>query len=228
MNRKAFLIIGVVGLGLAVRGSLPARAGAPDPGESTVTMAQLPTPVAKTLTQEAAGSQVGEIDMTIGDNQATYEADVVISKMPYEIKIAMDGTLLKKHLSDIDLTLAKLPAAVAATVKQEMGNGKASGIGEDYTDAGSAYYKATVTVGKHAYKLTVLPDGTLLKIKLKEADHGDHEDGDQGHADNNRGDHSDQGDKSDHNSQGHADNNHGDQGHGNTGDGGHGDHGDNH
>jgi|GEM_PF-6318860 len=227
MNRKIFLIIGVVGLGMLADGFTPVQADAPDRGESKVTMAQLPTAVAKTLTQEAAGGRVGEIDMTIGDNQATYEADVVINKMPYEIKIAMDGTLLKKHLSDMDLTMAELPAAVAATVKQEMGSGKASGIEEDYTEAGSAYYKATVTVGKHAYKLKVLPDGTLLKMKLKEKEHGEHEDGDQGHADNNHGDHSDQADKSDHGGQGHADNNHGHHGQGNTGDGGHGDHGDN-
>ncbi len=220
MNRKACLIIGVVGLALAARGTLPVRADAPDHGESKVTMAQLPTAVAKTLTQEAAGGQVGEIDMAVGDHRVTYEADVVISKMPYEIKISMDGTLLKKHLSDMDLTMAELPAAVAATVKQEMGSGKASDIEEDYTDAGSAYYKATVKIGEHAYKLKVLPDGTLLKIKLKKEDHGDHE----------HGDHADHGDHGDH---GHADKDHGDHGDHGHGDGDHGDHhhgdhGDNH
>ena len=213
MNRKACLIIGVVGLGLAVRGTLPVQADAPDRGDCKVTMAQLPTAVAKTLKQEVAGGQVGEIDMAVGDHRATYEADVVISKMPYEIKIAMDGTLLKKHLSDMDLTMAQLPAAVAATVKQEMGSGKVSDIEEHYSDAGSAYYKAKVKIGEHAYKLKVLPDGTLLKIKLKKEDHGDHEDGD--HAD-----HDDHGDHGDH---GHADKDHGDHG-----DHDHGDHGDNH
>ncbi len=212
MNRKACLIIGVVGLGLAAR-SLPVRADGSDHGKCKVTMAQLPTAVAKTLKQEVAGGQVGEIDMAVGDHRATYEADVVISKMPYEIKIAMDGTLLKKHLSNMELTMAELPAAVAATVKQEMGSGKVSDIEEHYSDAGSAYYKAKVKIGEHAYKLKVLPDGTLLKIKLKKEDHGDHEDGD--HAD-----HDDHGDHGDH---GHADKDHGDHG-----DHDHGDHGDNH
>ena len=59
---------------------------------------------------------------------------------------------------------------------------------EDYSDAGSAYYKAKVRIGKHSYKLKVLPDGTLLKMKLKEEEHGDHEDGDHDHAENNHGD----------------------------------------
>ncbi len=223
MNRKAFLIIGVVGLGLAARGSLPARADAPDRGDCRVTMAQLPTAVAKTLTQEVAGGQVGEIDMAVGDHRATYQADVVISKMPYEIKIAMNGILLKKHLSDMELTMAELPAAVAATIKQEMGGGNASDIEEHYTDAGSAFYKAKVKIGEHAYKLKVLPDGTLLKIKLKKEDHGDHENGD--HAD-----HDGHGDHGDHGDHGHGDKDHGDHKDHGHGDGDHGDHnhGDNH
>ena len=199
MNRKTFLIIGVVGLGLTAKGVLPVRADGLDRGECKVTMAQLPTAVARTLTQEVSGGQVGEIDMAVGDHQATYEADVVINKMPYEIKIAMNGMLLKKHLSDMDLTVAELPAAVAATVKQEMGSGRVSDIEEHYTDAGSAYYKAKVNIGEHAYKLKVLPNGTLLKMKLKEEEHGDHghaekDHGEHGHGEHGHGDHGDQGD----------------------------------
>ncbi|MGC8625509.1 MAG: hypothetical protein ACP5VQ_09645, partial [Phycisphaerae bacterium] len=96
MNRKVFVAIGVVGLGLIAGGFIAVRADAPDRGECKVSVAQLPAAVAKTLTREAVGGQVGEIDMNIGDHKATYEADVVINKLPYEIKIAMNGTLLKK------------------------------------------------------------------------------------------------------------------------------------
>lgn len=208
MNRKILSVIGVVGLGMITRPLAPVRADAPDRGECKVTMAQLPAAVAKMLTREAAGGQVGEIDMNIGDHKATYEADVVIAKMPYEIKIAMDGTLLKKRLGDMDLTMTQLPAAVQATVKQEMGNGKVSDLGEHFFDNGEAFYKATVKIGGHAYKLKVLPDGTLLKMKLKEREHGEHEDGDQ----------------ADHADKDHCE--HGDHGHAHEDQSGHGDHGD--
>ncbi len=203
MNRKTFLIVGVVGLGFIAGGLMPVRADAPDRGESKVTMAQLPAAVARTLTREAQGGQVGEIDMNIGNHQATYEADVVIAKQPYEIKIAMDGTLLRKHLSDADLSMAKLPPEVQATIKQEMGGGRASDIGEHFFENGDSYYKATVKIGEHTYKLKVLPNGTLLKMKLKEQDGADHQDGDHGDhgGHGGHGNHADHGHGGDQNSQ---------------------------
>jgi hypothetical protein len=216
MNCKVALIIGVVGLGFVAGEFAIVRADKPEPGECRVSMAQLPAAVARTLTQEASGGQVGEIDMKIGDHKATYEADVVINKLPYEITIAMNGTLLKKHLDDMDLTLNQLPAPVQAAIKQESGNGKVSEIGEHFFDDGDAFYKATVKIGEHAYKLKVLPDGTLLKMKLKEKEHGDHEDGDHDHADKDHRDHGDHG---------HADKDHGDHDHHKDKD--RGDHGDN-
>ena len=69
MNRQAFLIIGVVGLGFVAGGFMLVRADAPDRGECKVTTAQLPAAVAKTLTREVASGQVGEIDMNIGDHK---------------------------------------------------------------------------------------------------------------------------------------------------------------
>jgi hypothetical protein len=224
MNGKLSLVLGIAGLAVVSTGNMLVHADAPDHNETKIGMAQLPAAVAKTLTQEAADGKVGEIDMQIGDNKATYEADVVINKMPYEITIAMDGTLMKKHLSDLDLTMTQLPAPVQATIKQEMGGGTASDIGEHFSDNGHAFYKATLKMGTHAYKVKVLPDGTLLKMKLKEKEHGDHEDGDHDHADKDHGGHGDHGhadgdhgDHADHgNHSDHAD--HNDQGHGNHGD----------
>ena len=130
MHRKMFLIFGVVGLSLMATGSLPARANATDGGASEVTRAQLPTAVAKTLTQEAAGGQVEQIDITPGDNQAAYEANVVINKMPYEIKIALDGTRLEKHVDYLNSTMNQSSAPAQGTIKQVMRNGSASDIGE--------------------------------------------------------------------------------------------------
>ncbi len=132
MNREIFLIIGVVGLGLMAKGAMPLRADAPNRKESTVTMAQLPTGVAKALAQEAAGGQVENIEITPRDNQAAYEANVVINKMPYEIKFAMDGRPLEKHIDNRSRTGTLTPAPAQGTIKPVMGNGKASNIGEHF------------------------------------------------------------------------------------------------
>ncbi len=130
MNCKIFLIIGAVGLGLMAKGALPLRAAAAYHGESKITMAQLPTVVAKTLTQEAAGGYVREIDRTAGDHQATYEAEVVVNKISYEIKISMDGTLLKKQINNLIPTMNHSAALAQGTIKQVMRNGNTSDIGE--------------------------------------------------------------------------------------------------
>ena len=97
-------------------------------------------------------------------------------------------TSLKKHQGDMDMALSQRPVAVQATIKLETDSGKASDIEEHFFHDGDAFYKATVKIGEHTYKLQVLPDGTLLKMKQE---HGEHENGDHDHADKDHGDHGD-------------------------------------
>ncbi len=110
-------------------------------------------------------------------------------------------------------------AILGSTIKQEMGSGTASDIEEHFFHDGDAFYKANVKIGEHTYKLKVLPDGTLLKMKLKENEHRDHEEGDHGDAEHDYGEHGDHdhadrdhGDHGDHGEHGHADKDHGDRG----------------
>ncbi|HMD55444.1 MAG TPA: hypothetical protein VKJ65_12925 [Phycisphaerae bacterium] len=225
MNRKFFLMAGCAVFALTSAAILPVRADAPEQDEVDVTMAQLPAPVAQTLTREAAGGQVGDIDMELGNHKATYEADVVINKVAYDVSIAMDGTLLSKNFDDMDLTLDQLPAPVLAAVKQEMGDGTASDVAENYFDSGGSYYEATLQIGKHAYDMTVLPDGTLIKIELQkheeqdaDGQQGEHEDADQDQG--NQGEHEDSDDQE---GGGHEDADEGQSGHGEQEEGEHGD-----
>jgi len=186
MNRMVFLMAGVAVFALRSATIMPARADAPEQDEVDMTMAQLPAPVAQTLTREAAGGQIGDIDLELGNHKVTYEADVVINKVAYDVSIAMDGTLLAKTFDDLDLTLDQLPAPVMATVKQEMGEGTASDVSENFFASGGSYYEATLQIGKHAYDITVLPDGTLIKIELQK-----HEEEEQEDADGQQGEHED-------------------------------------
>ncbi len=98
---------------------------------------------------------------------------------------------LKKHQGDVDLSLGQRPVVVQATIKLETDSGKASNIEEHFFHDGDAFYKATVKIGEHSNKLQVLPDGTLLKMKLREKEHGEHDDGDHDYADKDHGDHGD-------------------------------------
>lgn len=69
-----------------------------DGDKVTITIAQLPQAVLKTLTREAQGGKVGDIDLENENGVKNYEVDINIGGKPYELKIALDGTLLKKDM----------------------------------------------------------------------------------------------------------------------------------
>ncbi len=174
LKRATCLALGLAGLAMTADHVAPVRAdGAKH--EIKVSMNQLPAAVAKTLTIHTAGGTIDDIEISIHANIPVYEADAVINKLPYEITVAINGTLLEKHLGDLNLTIAQLPVPVRATLKQEMGDGTAAKMEEDFFDNGSPYYKAEIRVGKRLYMIRILPGGALLKVKLKQGKEGEHQ-----------------------------------------------------
>jgi uncharacterized membrane protein YkoI len=68
--------------------------------EITITMDQLPAPVKATLQRESNGGSISEIEQEEKEGKPVYEADAMIGDKKYEIKVADDGTLIKKKLDD--------------------------------------------------------------------------------------------------------------------------------
>ncbi|MDA8378266.1 MAG: hypothetical protein M0Z50_14685 [Planctomycetia bacterium] len=172
MNRQVFIGIGVVGLGLVAAGWIAVRADAPDREESRVTMAQLPKAVTKTLKREAAGGQIGEIDMNIGDHKVTYEADVSIHKMNYATNIPIGTSLLKRHFADIETSVAQFFAHGQATSQHGAGYGGMSCIGENvFLDIRTAIrWMSIVALSIFAFVMYKAYGSDTIKSKKKRTD----------------------------------------------------------
>jgi hypothetical protein len=70
--------------------------------EVAITIDQLPPAVRDTMNREAGGGTLSKIEKETKEGKTSYEADTTIGGHPYEIKVAEDGTLLKKKMEDKD------------------------------------------------------------------------------------------------------------------------------
>lgn len=73
-----------------------------DEEEEELTIEQVPAAVKATILAEAAGATVKEIEREFKNGQTVYEAEWVINGQEIEIKVAADGTLLKKQVGEDD------------------------------------------------------------------------------------------------------------------------------
>lgn len=104
-SKYRWMLAGILGLGLAgcACGTKASEAkDDDDKDEVKITIDQLPSPVKAMLDQESNGGKIGELEKETKEGKMVYEADVTIGDKPYEIKIAEDGTLLKKKLDKDD------------------------------------------------------------------------------------------------------------------------------
>jgi uncharacterized membrane protein YkoI len=62
-----------------------------------LTLEQLPEPVRKTALVEVKAGRIVEIEQEDDDGETVYEIEFVLDDIKYEIDVAPDGTLLRKH-----------------------------------------------------------------------------------------------------------------------------------
>jgi len=61
---------------------------------------QVPPAVRDTLTREAAGATIGDVDKEQKHDKTVYETDVMLGGKNYELKVAEDGSLISKKLDN--------------------------------------------------------------------------------------------------------------------------------
>jgi len=76
------------------------EAKAEDDDEVVVAFNDLPAPVAATLVNEAGSGTIGKIEMEDEDGVTQYSADITKDGKKYEVKIAVDGRLIKAEADD--------------------------------------------------------------------------------------------------------------------------------
>jgi uncharacterized membrane protein YkoI len=68
----------------------------------TKSIDDVPAAVKATILKEADGTAVTTVDKETDDGKTVYEADALIGKTNYEIKVAEDGTLISKKIDKED------------------------------------------------------------------------------------------------------------------------------
>lgn len=91
-------LIAVAGLALAVAGC--GNSHRDEGGEVKMTLDQVPPAVRETITREAGGSPVGEIEREQENGRTVYEAAVTTGGKKVEIKVDGDGKLLGRENED--------------------------------------------------------------------------------------------------------------------------------
>ncbi len=163
--------------------------------EVKVKVEDLPGAVSAALDKEAPGAEIEEIEKEEKDGKVVYDVDVKIEGKEFELKIAADGTVLKKEAEEekeekegeegdeedkdeaVTVALSDVPEAVQATVKTEAPNGEIGEIEKEEED-GKVVYDVDVKIDGKKFELKIAADGTLLKKNADEDKDGDEEDDD--------------------------------------------------
>jgi hypothetical protein len=99
-NRWLLSGLGVAALAAAI--TLSVRADDKDEHEVKMKIDDVPAAVKATIVYEANGTIVKNVDKETDDGKTIYEADALIGKINYEIKVAEDGTLISKKIDKDD------------------------------------------------------------------------------------------------------------------------------
>jgi uncharacterized membrane protein YkoI len=138
--------------------------------EEKVTLDQVPAAVKATLLKEAKDAKIEEIEKETKNGTTTYEAKFVADGKTVEVKVASDGTLLKRKVEDEEkVTLDQVPAAVKDTILKEAKGAKIEAI-EKETKKGESVYEAEFLAEGKEVEIRVASDGKLLKEEAEDED----------------------------------------------------------
>ena len=71
-----------------------------DEDEEEISLDQVPAAVKATILAEAKGAPIKEVEREIKNGRTVYEAEWVVNGQEIEIKVAPDGTLLKREIEE--------------------------------------------------------------------------------------------------------------------------------
>jgi hypothetical protein len=152
MKTKVLVIPFLVMLGLS------AFAGE---ASKSVSLSQLPAPVQKAIQTQAAGCKIGEIERGEEEGQTTYAVAFTKEGQEHNFTVIEDGTLLS-----IEVNLADTPAAVQATIRAQVRDGKIDSVERNFEDNEIRYeIEFTRQDGKERF-FSVAADGKLNLVEV--------------------------------------------------------------
>ncbi|MBN1345496.1 MAG: PepSY-like domain-containing protein [Phycisphaerae bacterium] len=143
---------------------------AKDADEEKVSLDQVPPAVKATILKEAQGGTIQEIERETKKGKTVYEAEVMIGGKEVEIKVAPDGTLIKKEIEGEEeeevISLDQVPEAARNALLKHAGGAKIIKV-EREKEHGAVVYEAEWEVGGLKHEAEVTADGDLMELEEK-------------------------------------------------------------
>jgi len=162
----------LLGAGLVGAAAVVVRAGE-DEDEQKVSLEQVPAAVKATILKEAQGGTIKEIERETKHGRTIYEAEVLLEGKELEIKVAPDGTLLKKECEheeegeeegEEEVSLDQIPAAARQALLAAAGGAKIVEV-ERETEHGLVLYEAEWIADGRKHEAEVTAEGALVELE---------------------------------------------------------------
>ncbi len=126
-----------------------------------VALADTPAPVQATIKKEVGNGKVQDVDKIYDPDGVTYEVGITKAGRYHNFTVAADG-----HLDSREIPLADAPAAVQATIKAQIGDGKVLRIDRSFVGKDSGVFPFQVTGEKNGkpFDFSVGPGGKFLGL----------------------------------------------------------------
>ena len=127
--------------------------------EKTITRAQLPAAVERTVAAQSQGATIKKFSTEMEGGRRIYEVQLVLRGRTRDISMNQGGEILEV---EDEVVLAALPPAVQAGLRTSAGTGTIRKV-ESLTKKGTLVaYEAIVQTGKKQREVQVGPDGKRL------------------------------------------------------------------
>ncbi len=172
--KMRWILLSVMGLALVGAVTVAVRAGE-DEDEQEVSIDQVPAAVKATILKEAEGGRIKEVERETKHGRTIYEAEIIIDGKEVEIKVALDGTLLKKEAEDEEgddedededeaLPVEQVPAAARDALLELSGKAEIMKF-ERESEHGVVLYQAEWMTDGRKHEATVTAEGGLIELE---------------------------------------------------------------
>jgi len=134
--------------------------------ELRISLADCPVAVQKSLWRESFATEIRAVYKEGEDEEAIYEAEIVLDGKKYEVRVDSEGVLLEKEWEEEDkqIPLIDCPFAVQKTLRRESFGARIETV-EEESVYGRTNYEADVLIEGRQYEIKVTSDGALISKK---------------------------------------------------------------
>jgi uncharacterized membrane protein YkoI len=134
-----------------------------DDVERVIPVEQLPEAVYSALMSLGKGGKVQQVEMSIDKGRATYEIDLLLGNVYYEVEYAEDGRMIASEVEAWIVSLDSVPAPVRSAFEREAEGGPILEVRKEQEDNTQFVFEADINNGARTYILRIDAQGTLIE-----------------------------------------------------------------